>query len=375
MHIVLLILKIIGIILLVLLLLVLALVLIVLCTPVRYRIQGGYADDKPDVNVSVGIWFSLIAAHATFNDEGLAVFLKIFGVKKYIISPKPKTEGQEPETIGDVLNVEDGPTEFDDEPDAEFEIEDDFEPDFEPEEVNTDETKSDEVKPEDIAESENESDDEPEIEEDDDKDESEHEYDVHVTDTSSDENKERKKNYDSEKETVQPKASDDDTVKEKTSLYDKVMSIVDKIKGLYGKISGTVDKLKNLYHSLKCKEEAVMWFLNEKSTKHVIALFKTQITKVLKSILPKKLTGELTLGLDDPGTMGQVCMYAGIFYPMYEKHFKFTPVFNEKVIDGEVYVKGRIILGAIVAHFAKFLVVPDFYRTLKNVKILMRKMK
>ncbi len=360
MHIVLLILKIIGIILLVLLLLVLALILIVLCTPVRYRIQGGYADDKPDVNVRVGIWFSLIAAHATFNDEGLAVFLKIFGVKKYIISPKPKEEGQEPELIGDVLNVDDGPAEFDDESDDEFEIEDDFEPE--------------EVESGDTSEAQEKMDEESEIESDEPEDESENEYDVHVTDSeraddkSLDENPEDTDNTDGSE-------TKDDAGKEKTSLYDKVMSIVDKIKGLYGKISGTVDKLKSLYQSLKRKEKAVMWFLNEKSTKHVIALFKTQITKVLKSILPKKLTGELTLGLDDPGTMGQICMYAGIFYPMYEKHFKFTPVFNEKVIDGEVYVKGRIILGAILAHFAKFLVVPDFYRTLKNVKILMRKIK
>ena len=350
MHIVLLILKIIGIILLVLLLLVLALILIVLCTPVRYRIQEGYADEKPDINVRVGIWFSLIAAHATFNDEGLAVFLKIFGIKKYIITPKPKAEGQEPDVIGDVLNVDKGPAEFEDEPDDETEFEDDFDP----EEAKADETKSDAARSK--VTSEFESEDEPE-----------NDYDVHVTEPDKTDN--------TVSDTGGPEPTDGSADKEKTSLYDKVMSIVDKIKGIYGKISGTVDKLKDLYHSLKRKEEAVMWFLNEQSTKHVIALFKAQIAKVLKSILPKKLTGELTLGLDDPGTMGQICMCAGIFYPMYEKHFKFTPVFDEKVIDGQVYVKGRIILGAILAHFAKFLVVPDFYRTLKNVKILMRKMK
>ncbi len=339
MHIVLLILKIIGIILLVLLLLVLAILLIVLCTPVRYRIQGGYADEKPDVNVRVGIWFSLIAAYATFNEEGLAVFLKIFGVKKYIIRPKPKAEGVEDNE--DHLSMEEGPAEFEDEPETEFE--DDPEPD--------------DVKVHDTDESD------------------EDEYDVSLPEATKDSDAEDADETDEAPKTDTLKTDTVAVETEKKSLQDKVMSIVDKLKGLYSKISGTVEKLKSLYHSLKHKEEAVMWFLNEKSTKHVIALFKAQITKVLKSILPKKLTGELTLGLDDPATMGQICMYAGIFYPMYDKHFKFTPEFNEKVIDGEVYVKGRIILGAILAHFAKFLVVPDFYRTLKNVKILMRKIK
>jgi hypothetical protein len=335
------ILKIIGIILLVLILLALALVLLVLCTPLRYRVQGSYHDGKPDVEAKLHIWFSALAVYATFTEAGFALYLRIFGIRKYLMKPPEETAA---ETKTSVSKPQD--------------------------EVKTSET----VKPESRTDGEERLKTE-KVEEN----VSEPKYSVQpeehteTADTAKVE-KETGKTADPEKTEKKPdKAAAPE--KEKSSVSEKLQGASEKCSGVVNKIKALYEKAQNLYASLQKKKEAVEWFLGQASTKHILVVLKNQAVKIVKSILPRTLTGELTLGLDDPATMGQICMFGGMFYPMYEKRFKFTPVFGESRIDGEGYLKGRVILGAILAHLLRVLLVRDFYRCLKNVKILIKKIK
>jgi hypothetical protein len=340
-HIVLIILKIIGIILLVLLLLALGVLLLVLCTPLRYRVQGSYHDGKPDVEAKIHIWFSALAVYATFTEAGFGLYLRIFGIRKYLVKPSQEKSGK---TKTSVSKPQD--------------------------EVKTSET----VKPEsrtdgeECLKTENAG-----------ENESEPEYSVQpkehteTADTAKAE-KETSKTDDTEKAEKEPdKAAAPE--KEKPSVSDKLQGMFDKCSGVVNKIKALYEKAQNLYVSLQKKKAAVEWFLGQASTKHMLVVLKNQGIKIIKSILPRTLTGELTLGLENPAAMGQICMFGGMFYPMYEKHFKFTPVFGESRVDGEGYLKGRILLGAILAHILRVLLVRDFYRFLKNIKKLMKKVK
>jgi hypothetical protein len=355
------ILKIIGIILLVLILLALVLLLLVLCTPLRYRVQGAYHDGKPDVEAKIHIWFSALAVYAAFTEAGFALYLRIFGIRKYLVRPPEETNSQQQKVSAKSENLSEQSGSLNQE--NESELGDISVPGNESEPADISETGA-VSESEDISEAENVS---------------ELKYSVQpeehteTADTAKAEN-ETGKAADTEKTEKKPDKTADPE-KEQPSVSEKLQGVLEKCSGVVNKIKALYEKAQNLYASLQKKKEAVAWFWKKASTKHMLVVFKNQGIKIIKSILPRTLTGELTLGLEDPAAMGQICMFGGMFYPMYEKHFKFTPVFGESRIDGEGYLKGRVILGAILAHLLRVLLVRDFYRFLKNVKILIKKIK
>lgn len=349
--------KFIGILLLILILLALALLLIVMCTPLRYRVQGGYHDEKPDVQAKLSIWFSALAAYVTFTEEGLSVYFRIFGIRKDLMTPVPK----EKEKQGTAMPEEAHPL---------------------LKEPEKDEVSSGKGvilnKPEEVAEAKKVG--EATEQKADDIMLSEavdvHDAQKHYT-VSPDGPSEAESNvWDTVTEAEEgQQAKTSEQEQETASASRRLNRLVNKLKGIYKKVQELIAKLQKLYQSARRKEKAVKWFLDEPSTKHMITALKKQVIKILKSILPKKLTGELRLGMENPAVMGQICMFGGIFYPMYEKNFSFTPVFGEKVIEGDGFFKGRIILGEILAHVVRILLMRDFYRFLKNVKILMRRLR
>ena len=107
---------------------------------------------------------------------------------------------------------------------------------------------------------------------------------------------------------------------------------------------------------------------------NVLALIKKQGLKILKSIMPRKLAGELKVGVEDPEIMGLICQFAGIFYSAYANHLSFTPVFGEKTLKGNCFLKGRIILGAILWHALPLIFTRDVHRVIRNSKKLLKKL-
>lgn len=312
MDIVLLILKIIGIILLSIIGLILFIILVALITPVRYRIKGKYAEEKPDVLLNIHLWFHLISVKVVYNEVGLNGKLRILFIKKNLIKPKEeKTDSPVDENL--IQNELDQM-----EAEALSQLE-----------------QANEVVEEQIESSSEE------------------------TDIPTEDN--------SEPDTAeQIEASDvtvDDTIEE--SVETEEQTIIDKI---VAKIKGIYEKVHEKYVNIMKKKTAVEWLLSQEATQNLIKRALRQLKKTIKSVLPRKLKGHLTLGLEDPKTMGMICMYSGIFYPSLPKKFEFEPVFDEKIIDGDVDIKGRIILGAIVAHLLKIALCRDFFRTLKNLK-------
>lgn len=74
----------------------------------------------------------------------------------------------------------------------------------------------------------------------------------------------------------------------------------------------------------------------------------TQIVRLLKGILPKKLEGTLRIGTGDPAGIGQVMAVYGILYPLLGDNIAITPDFEEQVIEGRLNIKGKITVFCIL---------------------------
>lgn len=108
---------------------------------------------------------------------------------------------------------------------------------------------------------------------------------------------------------------------------------------------GICDKLKQAGE----KKDRAAEFLKNEENKKTFRLVKRQLRALFRHVLPGRMKGKVKFGFDDPYTTGQVLMCISPFYGMYGKRFQVIPVFEEPVLEGEVWMKGRVRIGTVLA--------------------------
>lgn len=136
-------------------------------------------------------------------------------------------------------------------------------------------------------------------------------------------------------------------------------NMITKISCMYQQICGKVDAGQK-------KIESVRLFLADQENQMTLRLLWKQVKKLFRHILPRKLSGRVRFGFDDPATTGQILTYVSPFYGLYAKTLKLEPVFDEKVIEGELHVKGHIRVATLL-----WIVIRVFLN--KNFRLLLKK--
>lgn len=116
---------------------------------------------------------------------------------------------------------------------------------------------------------------------------------------------------------------------------------------LYQKLEKKVNQLKDKKEDIEKKVNRFKKFWDMKCTVRTREYLGKYLISILKHIAPKKIKGHIRYGFDEPCTTGQVTGYLSLLPFVYQKGFSLEPDFREKVIEGNVVLKGRIILGYI----------------------------
>ena len=279
-HILLLVLKIIGIIIAVILGILVLLILIILLVPVRY--QGEAAADGTWKGISAKIkvhwFFHLIAFSAEYKDEAFFWRLRIAWKKMGTDSE----DGQESAV----------------EEQAEYK---------EKEEVSADEAGT-----EDRLEKEEK------------------------TDTKTEENVERllQKPEKNEEESQIPPADE-----ETPFLFEKIAG---RLRAFFQKIKYTFQRLCGKIKTLSEKKEKVKEFLTDEVHRRACQKTKTEFSRLMRRIRPKKLKGTVHYGFEDPYHTGQVLAALGVVYPWLGEAVSVYPDFEKRILQGDLYVKGTV---------------------------------
>lgn len=114
------------------------------------------------------------------------------------------------------------------------------------------------------------------------------------------------------------------------------------------------------------KKEWLIAFLRDEENQRTFKLLKRQIFALLKHVLPRRVKGKLRFGFDDPYTTGQVLMYLAPFYGLYARKLELIPVFEEPVLDGELYLKGKVRIGTVLVLAARMMLDRNFRSLLKK---------
>lgn len=129
-------------------------------------------------------------------------------------------------------------------------------------------------------------------------------------------------------------------------------------------ISGLCDKMEKIRDNVEYYKER----LTAEENRLFLKRTKERIFAVLKSIKPKVLTARVVCGTGSPDTTGYVCAVYGMLYPVIEDRISFTADFENKILDGELSVKGKVRVVTLVRHGIKILL--D-----KQLKVFLKEMK
>lgn len=118
----------------------------------------------------------------------------------------------------------------------------------------------------------------------------------------------------------------------------------------------------NVFRKIRCKiraicgklekgeeiSEKIRDFLENTENQKTIALLWRQTKKLFCHILPRKVSGNVRFGFDDPYYTGQVLAAVSTLYAFYGESLSLEPVFDRTALDGEIHIRGRIRMAALL---------------------------
>lgn len=289
MEILLLILKILGIILLSLLGLVLFILLLVLFVPFRYKLVADY-HSKFHGTFKVTYLLHLVSVSGYFNSkEDMNVILRILGIKFYDMNKAEEKEQTASEETCDEAVTEGSKT------------------------TETTETN-------------------------------ENIETTQITETGHEPEQEAETEIPKEEETESVEATEEESTFDTSFegffrwIRYLIRTTYRKLKNLKCSIEEFCDKIKKAYAEYdfykRLFESEVFYKAFESS--------KKQLRRLLKHILPRKISGYIHFGMDDPATTGKILGYSAVLYPYVRNRIVMQPDFETKCFDTNLKAIGKL---------------------------------
>lgn len=124
----------------------------------------------------------------------------------------------------------------------------------------------------------------------------------------------------------------------------KIFSIIFRLFGLAGQLetirAAVFDKIFGIIRLV----QKWVGFATDVRVHEAVAFLTDRVKKILGHVLPRKLSGRLEVGFDDPSLTGNMMAVYAAVYPLYLNDFELTPYFNETRFEGKADIRGRIYL-------------------------------
>ncbi len=161
----------------------------------------------------------------------------------------------------------------------------------------------------------------------------------------------------------------EETTSDNRSKYRERKTVKQRFHEFITGLKSKTDDLKKRIFDIRDNTERYISIYNSDEFQSSFSLCKSKLIKILKSILPRRIKGNVQFGkADSPDTVGMVFSIYSLFYPKIGKQFILNPNFEKDILTGDVLIKGRIFVFVII--FAGIRIYFD-----KNVKKLLKMLK
>lgn len=160
-------------------------------------------------------------------------------------------------------------------------------------------------------------------------------------------------------------AADEDGGDDRRTLLYFVRKLFSAIRNIKYTIRKIYDKINHIIHNIRY----YIKILQTESFKRAFVLCREQLLRLMKIVLPRKVSGTFTIGMEDPAATGQILSIYGILYPLIWDSITVIPDFEKPVMEGSFRFKGKITAFTLIRIAAKIY----FDKDLKRVICLFKK--
>ena len=137
------------------------------------------------------------------------------------------------------------------------------------------------------------------------------------------------------------------------------MKICGKIKGIAKNISDTKD--------------AIQIFLNDEVHRTAFRKVKKELIWMKRLLKPNIFRVRLNYGFEDPCLTGQVLGLLGMVYPFVGDNMEIEPDFEQKVLQGDIHIKGRIRMIHLAVFGVKLFIHKETRKTIMEIRNMVMK--
>ena len=121
------------------------------------------------------------------------------------------------------------------------------------------------------------------------------------------------------------------------------------------KIEGKASDIHHKIKRVKAGVKKAFQALRDPDNTAAAKVVKDRIILLLKYLKPKKIYANMVIGTGDPCNTGLLFGGISILMGMWPGDYTFVPDFDNKVIEGKAYCKGRIRVSVLLYHVIKLL--------------------
>lgn len=140
-------------------------------------------------------------------------------------------------------------------------------------------------------------------------------------------------------------------------VYDFICSFKEKVITAWNKIKGIKDNI-----------EYYLDLITSERTKRTLNYGLRIVKKIFAAFKPTKLKGRFRFGFDDPSTTGRILSVLAVTYPITRDKIEIIPEFDEKIIEGNLFIKGRIFIITLLIQGWKLYFNKDIRKLAKDLK-------
>lgn len=146
------------------------------------------------------------------------------------------------------------------------------------------------------------------------------------------------------------------------------MVLWNKIKAIWVKIKYTITGICDKIEVFIERKDRLTEFLAQEEHRKAFSVGVSELRRILSILKPKELRGKLRFGFSDPYLTGNTLALLGIVYPFLGDSLEITPEFEECVLEGEVFAKGKLRVGTFVRTAIRLLRSRELRMTVRDIR-------
>ncbi len=169
----------------------------------------------------------------------------------------------------------------------------------------------------------------------------------------------------------------EEPMEKKKGLFHFIRKAGDSIRSFWGKMKAFVSSLKEKIEGLTSnvsklysKYQLIRLFFQDDKNKLGFQYGFRSIKGLLRHVRPKKVQAYIEFGTGDPCSTGQILGVAAAFMGLYKNSVQIIPDFEEEVIKGNFYCRGRIQTFILLIIGVKLILNRDIKNLIKNFQTL-----